>query len=590
MFAIFFKRISLMRVGWLVLLGTLNSAAPGLAQSQETLDAQLKQYQAVQAKSVVDIQPFRNTVTIDLGPDNGQLRLISLNPNVNSWFLIQRGTKEDPDQESYHLENPFPAHQSVELSAGPQPGLIVTYQDSVKRCNLWQGDPSALRVARDTGLPYAPVCNGRLFLRNKVSGSRTNLEATTEFLRDHVWGGERLVNLVKNSFFQDSELETADLLGADGGTQEAYGPGAAQIRETFEERPVISARHGLTLTGTEPGRMTVGLWYPLTGLPGVYASAYQPRLVSQEILKGPGKANYIDSVEGGATAYMVAFEMSRFDIGYAIGTTHPALNWSPRPPAYLHPPGLRGPDGFRTPSPLVRLGMVSPPLAGQTIATFTGGFKREHGAFRYGDYATIDLGKHYGFIENGVIWSKLHTKLSTFYVLTDGTIGMTTWTEEDNALLPHIRFARQNGVPLVVTDPQTGRNMPGDRVTQWGPGNWSGSAEAKLRTVRAGACMKEYDDKQYLIYGYFSTATPSAMARTFQAYGCNYAMLLDMNALEHTYLAVYAHANDQVHVQHLIPGMRAVDKQARDGNVIPRFLGFADNRDFFYLTLKGDGP
>lgn len=87
---------------------------------------------------------------------------------------------------------------------------------------------------------------------------------------------------------------------------------------------------------------------------------------------------------------------------------------------------------------------------------------------------------------------------------------MKTWTEEDNAMLPRIRFARQNGVPLVED------GIPGPLVPpHWGgPGNWSGSAEAKLRTLRAGgACMKEANGKQWLIYGWFSTATPSAMAR-----------------------------------------------------------------------------
>ncbi|MFN3147931.1 MAG: hypothetical protein ACE368_23215 [Paracoccaceae bacterium] len=119
-----------------------------------------------------------------------------------------------------------------------------------------------------------------------------------------------------------------------------------------------------------------------------------------------------------------------------------------------------------------------------------------------------------------------------------------------------------------------------------GPGNWSGSAEAELRTLRAGACIVEGDDTRYLLYGYFSTATPSAMARTFQGYGCTYAMLLDMNALEHTYLALYVRRDGSVEVQHIVPGMSGVDKRYRDGTVIPRFLGYPDNRDLFYVMRK----
>jgi hypothetical protein len=87
------------------------------------------------------------------------------------------------------------------------------------------------------------------------------------------------------------------------------------------------------------------------------------------------------------------------------------------------------------------------------------------------------------------------------------------------------------------------------------------------------------------MYGYFSSATPSAMARVFQAYGCRDAMLLDMNALEHTYLALYTRHDDRVVVHHLIDGMTEVDEQTGD-ELLPRFVSFPDNRDFFYLVRR----
>src|SRR4029077_5259249 len=132
-----------------------------------------------------------------------------------------------------------------------------------------------------------------------------------------------------------------------------------------------------------------------------------------------------------------------------------------------------------------------------------------------------------------------------------------------------------------------GSPVPGTLVTKWGPGNWSGSAEVELRTLRAGACLQSAGDKQFVIYGYFSTATPSGMAQVFQAYDCQYAMLLDINALEHTYLAVYERRGDKVVVEHLVAGMAEIDKTA-GGQMIPRFLGFPDNRDFFTLVRRGD--
>ena len=75
------------------------------------------------------------------------------------------------------------------------------------------------------------------------------------------------------------------------------------------------------------------------------------------------------------------------------------------------------------------------------------------------------------------------------------------------------------------------------------------------------------------------------MARIFQAYRCDYAMLLDMNALEHTYLALYRRSGPQMFVDHLLKGMSEVDKSA-SGELVPRFLGYPDNRDFFYVMRR----
>ena len=58
-------------------------------------------------------------------------------------------------------------------------------------------------------------------------------------------------------------------------------------------------------------------------------------------------------------------------------------------------------------------------------------------------------GSHYGFIENGVVFSKLQPGLATILMLHDGSLEMKTWTEADNKLLSGIRHARQNGVPLI---------------------------------------------------------------------------------------------------------------------------------------------
>ncbi len=561
--------------GVLGLSGTILSAQ----EYPATLE-QMAQYDAEAAKTIIELQPFRREETATLA--TGQpVSLLSLNPNINASFLLQFGDA------LYHFDNPDPGGQSLSLS---EAGLRISGPGGEVLCAPWSGDPGELAAARESGLPFAPLCGARLYLRNTVRGSRSGLERVTDFLRDHVWQGEEVVRVVRETLYKDRHAETSDLVAPGANACAAEGPCPAMVEPRYAESAIAPIGFGIALADPEQTAMITGQWYPAAGLVGVFASAIQPRTISADVLAGPGNVNRLDSIEGKAVAYMVAFDIDRYGLGFALGTDHPRLDWSPRPRASARIRGLPGPDGIKDARPLVRSGMVSPDVAGRTIATFTAGFKRQHGAFKFGDYAVIDTGKHYGFIEKGVIYSKLKTGLSTLYVLDDGTIGMKMWQEEDNALLPRLMHARQNGVPLVQTDPETAAPVPGERVNQWGPGNWSGSAKAELRTLRAGGCLQEFEGRRYLIYGYFSTATPSAMARTFQAYGCSHAMLLDMNALEHTYLALYPRQAGTVHVEHLITDMTQLDRSGGGGTVIPRFLGFPDNRDLFYVYAREAQP
>lgn len=576
----------LRRALFAVLFLALAPTLPGAAAPTDKWD----QYNARSAKSILELQPFRQEEQAASSPSGVPIRLIALNPQSNAWFLLAIGSGEGKAVARYHIENPDPRLHEIHLSARPPVALVISGNDGDVRCEPWTGYPTALDSARASGLAYAPLCGGRLYLRNPVAGTRTTLERTTDYLRDHVWKGDQIVGFVRDTFFRDSFVESGKGVAADGTAPETQGPTPAAIAPSYAGQAVIPADFGLGLAGAPSGRMTLGRWYPVADMPGIHASVILPKAISDQVLHGPGKTNPLDQVEAGAFDYMVAFDLSRFDLHFTLGTDHPRLGWSPRPPAAARDSGLPGPDGVRTAEPLARTGMVSPALARRTVATFAAGFKREHGAFKWGELSTRNHGSHYGFIEQGVIFSKLQPGLATLFVLDDGSVDMKTWAQQDDRLLSRTRFARQNGVALLEPGPLNGETVPGPLVTQWGPGNWSGSADMQLRTLRAGACLQESRDKRFLIYGYFSTATPSAMARTFQAFDCHYAMQLDMNALEHTYLALYVRRGDEVQIQHLVPGMSAVDQTGPDGKLIPRFIGFPDNRDFFYLTRKGDTP
>lgn len=545
------------------------------SSDEERLARQWQQYEADRPKTIVEIQPFRRATRTDNG-NGGAIELTSLNPNFGTWFLLDvtttaRGQRTD----SYHLEVTDPDGTRLSLKSEDAAALVFESNGVVSRCAPWEGRPSELERARSSGLPYAPICDQRAFLRNEVRGSRTNREAVSQFLRDNVVFGDDIVNLIKGSFYEDAYMSSGEVI-ADG---DAGDVTAALGQAELSRRPVIRTYFGFDLEGAENG-VEAGSWYAVKEAPGVYASAMQPGMIHPDILNRKGETHWLDGVESRADVYLVAFDLTQFELGYEVGTDHPRLDWSPRPSGAGRNHRLPGPDGFDTAAPLTRTGMLSPALTERVAAAFAGGFKRSHGAWRAGNKAVTNYGHHYGFLSHGVLLSKLHPGLSTIFVLDDGSIHMRTWTQDDERLLPRVRFARQNGVPLIDN------GVPGDQVTSWLGGNWSGSGEAELRTLRAGACIKEEDGRKFLIYAYFSTATPSGMARTFQAYGCDHAMLLDMNSQDLTYMALYTREERNVIPHHLVGGMAEADTRGSDGKLIPRFVGYADNRDFIYLLRK----
>lgn len=537
------------------------------------------------AASIVDLQADRQSVSLDMA-SGGHATLTNLNPRIGVWYLLV--LQRNGQTRSYHLENPAP--RSNEIHMDPQ-GLLIVGKGQSDRCLLWQNGGGALEAAQRSGEPYAALCEARLYLRNAAIGSYTRLEQATNFLRDHVWGGERIISFVRDQFYQDAFLEhaTPSAVAVGGGP----GPG--------EARPQAAQMAARDAGAVEPGdlaldlgrgvrSLVLGQWYPLQGADGIYLSAVQAQAVAPQVEpRLRGRVEDLDGVETSALDYLVAFDLKRFDLGFALGTDHPRLGWSERVLDSMRVAGLPGPDGIDSDAPLARTGMVSPAWSPAVVATFTGGFKREHGAFRYGPLAYRNRGSHYGFIEEGVLFSRLQPGLATLYVLDDGSIGMKTWDAADTPMLPRIRYARQNGVALIDQDPLSGMPQPAPLVSQWGPGNWSGSKDERFRTLRAGVCLSGAPGRKFLVYGYFSSATPRAMARVFQAYGCSYAMHLDMNALEHTYLAVYTQSGQKRLVQHLIQGMEEVDKKGGD-RFAPRFLSFPDDRDFFYLMRRGGQP
>ena len=572
-----------------------------LASGEGKSDSQSSSNSSVRAQkapvTIVDLQPFRQTSSVQFRAgrnEPGRAWLTNLNSSANRWYLLELQWPGVATKAIYHLENSDPRSQRILLDSGSPDGLVIVKGNQRSVCGLWKSDArDVLEAARRSGAPYAPLCGGTIYLRNPTKGRRTRIETVTDLLRDKVPGGETIVDIVRDTIFTDSYREMAKVLP---GSEEAAagrplgtadGPAPALLDPAQKDRLVEPANLGIRVQSAGSGKLTLGNWYPVRGIPGIYAGLVDARAVAPEILHSyPKVVAPLDSLEAGALVYLVAFDLAQFDLKFALGTEHPRLGWSEHMPDRMRDDSMPGPDGIDSAAPLILNGLINPRDAGQTVATFAGGFKRAHGAFMYGVLAYKNHSSHYGFIENGVTFSRLQPDLSTVCVLDDGGVELLTWTEGDNRLLQKIRYARQNGVPIITGfDASKNMSIPGPLVSRWGEGNWSGSEDRKLRTLRAGAALQQAGGRRFLIYAVFTSATPSAMARVFQAYRCLYAMHLDMNALEHTYMAACRRQGTSLDVEYLIRGMRVVDELTK-GQYVPRFIGYADNRDFFYVLRK----
>ncbi|MFT4622430.1 MAG: hypothetical protein ACI8PZ_001086 [Myxococcota bacterium] len=559
----------------IVLLDTPDEELAPIAPlgAAEIPDSTREAYEARRPKTVVELQPWR--VTKELGPN---LTVVDLHPRFHRAILLTVG------KETWHLENRAPGSVLIDIDKSDATGLAIVHlgDDTAHRCAPWEGSPSQLQLARKSGRPYVPICDDHVLVRNTTVGRRSTLEWATDFVRSNVAGGEHLTTLVKQAT-QDRFRRVASI---DEGAEAARGAlGPAPIRLAPESARATLARNALGLPIEAPASVPAGAWLPVTDHPGVFAALIAPKLVeppSDE--KNRALVASTDAAEAGALAMFLAFDLSQFDLEFEVGTEHPAVGWSARAAPAQVDRALPGPDGIGTLAPLEQSAQVAPLEATRLAASFTGGFKREHGAFKEGVLSERPGASHYGVIQDGIIHSKLQPGLATLVVFEPFQVEVVTWTEAHDAELDRVLHARQNGIPLVDTVDGEARVSP--LIANWRQGNWSGSATGESRTIRAGLCIQESERGRFLMYGYFTAATPKSMAKVFLGAGCTVAMHMDMNALEHTYAAVYDQDDKGAwKVAHLDVGMAVLDKEKK-GVRLPRFVAFPDNRDFFTVLRK----
>ncbi|MBI5095349.1 MAG: hypothetical protein HZB26_23310 [Candidatus Hydrogenedentes bacterium] len=571
-----------------------------------------------QPLTVVDLQSFRQEQEIH--NDRGDtVRLINLNPNVGAWYVLE--TNFAGKKSVFHLELALPSvlpAQKLKISLY-RDGLILPQAtgDSCS-CSLWNGANSSidrgmtpflsgvvtktngelnanpvladvLQPPKSFAAPLTPICDGQLFVRTQFAGSTTTLEAATDTLRKTRLGGW-LVEAVKPYLIEAPEEgeQLTDPVKKKSAPAEASLPRSAVVNPDKADRFSEKNRLGIE-NDAENHKLYYGQWYKAIHHDGVYVSVMTLEDVAPEILSSfPDRAEvYTPASRGrevGALAYFAAFDMSRFAFGYGLGAEHPGVEWSDHAKAVPHIPPP-GPDGIGNKRPLATVGSVPPYYLPQLEAVFSGGFKRQHGAFHSGELGKVNNGSHFGFMEQGVVFSKLQPGLATARIGLDGALSMLTWPADDKALLPELRAARQNCLPLIEGyDTEKKMPIPGQYLKSQGLGAWSGDKDGNFLTIRSGIGVQEVDGRKYLLFGYFTGATPSSMARVFQAYDCKYAMILDINTPNYGYIALYLRdASGEISgVENLNTEMAggAVDKNAL------KFIQKDDTRDFFCVLRK----
>jgi hypothetical protein len=506
-----------------------------------------------EAVSVMDLQSFARSQSVATAA-GGQAQLTNANPNIGGWYVL--AAQGGGLQGEYHLEVASP--QGVSLALSPT-GLLIHSRAGSQICDIF--DPNSrsfLGALEKSHVLFARLCDSNVWLRNGEGTNQVDSAAAARFLSRAPSG-------------------PAD-------SSRAPAPAETSAAARSEVMP-------LNMEGTSP--VVAGAWTPSRHRAGVYFSAIEPDQVAPAILSGDRVADPLGSAEGQTLVSLVALDLGHFTVAWSHGPLLPGVgSWSTMFPTRRAPTGA-GPDGVESLLPLqTRAGVMNPAHLENFVASMAGGFQRFHGWMRGGGPYS---GRYYGFIQEGVVLSSMSQGLVTLIVDRQGRVDIKPWDQADAANIANIRYARQNGVSIV--DFRAGRSVPGDYVSAakrfWG--NWSGNAvHGALQTPRSGACIAENNGARYLVYAYFPSATPSAMARVFQAYQCRAAIHLDMNNPQWAYFGLLSNVGGKYLVEHPDRAMAAKDGLLQIGGraiPVPRFIAHADMAnpgDFFYFMSRDE--
>ncbi len=556
-------------------------------------------------KALLDLQQYKSSMRYDYADERyKQATLLNLNTNVGRWYLLDMVNKRGRST----ILNLLTVHQNITITLDPTTPLLHISENGKEAivCSINDEIEPIWRKYRRKKSSYVSICSDRLLMVIHQDGYQRMIEKGAELLR-WIGGdiGESIISSVKTTFFKDKyrvEEKPKELSSSTIGDNESMENNSTQIkRASIANRYLNTTLDTYTLglkTQSGEKQLLAGEWYKLKNFSHAYTSIIMPGMVSKDILHSyRDRVSYLNGIERHSMVYLMALDLKKYTLDWGHGTDHPGVGWSPRA-RNIKRDNRYGPDGFNSLKPLVTLGHVPPYEWYRTVGTFSAGFQNRHGAFKYGPLSRYDKAHPYGFMDDGVMMTTPSKELATIIIYIDGRVEMKRWTEEDFKHISEMRFIRQNGVPLIYpsytdideeemdTVDTKSRGIPGKWVNNWGGGNWSGSVKVELRTPRGAACILPTPDADYLVYAYFSSATPSAMARVLQSYGCHFAIHLDMNSPGQAYASLFKPNSNpkKIDSQLLMTDMEGY--MGGESAHAPRFLIKPDYKDFFYILRR----
>ena len=331
----------------------LTSSPPASVAEEvsRTGSAQRREYDEEIPKTVFELQQFRQTSSIHIrsaGGREGSETLINLNPTVNAWYVLEV-TWNGGSEVGYHFENPARLSRKLVLDEKFPLGIVIEEGQDRYHCSFFGGTPAnVLEQAAKSQSIFAPLCENRLYLRNPAKGQRTALEGATKFLRNQVWGGEKVIVLFHH-LMEDTHRETgkirteAPATGDERRGNSANLPMPALIDPQYADRVIASGNLGISAEDQERAGLRPGSWYPASGNVGVYVSLLQPDFVDPRILQSYKKSvSSLDRTEVSSLCYLVAFDLDHFDLSFEFGTDFPGVGWSEHIPQRMRDPSFRG--------------------------------------------------------------------------------------------------------------------------------------------------------------------------------------------------------------------------------------------------------